>query len=167
VNADGEIIVTGSTRSGPSLPTTDFLTIKFSSAGTLLWAVTHNGPANDFDSPLSKGSLGLGPDGSVYVAGEVDANFSNARTYDYATIKYVEVAPIHLGMLPQSSGGVGFTFTNHPKIPFSVLTATNAAAEPPAWTVLGAAIEAPPGQYQFNDNQPATNRQRFYRVRSP
>ncbi len=35
------------------------------------------------------------------------------------------------------------------------------------WTALGAASEAPPGQYQFTDWQATNNPRRFYRVRSP
>jgi hypothetical protein len=50
---------------------------------------------------------------------------------------------------------------------FTVLGATNVALPLSNWTVLGAASEAPPGQYQFTDSQSTNNVRRFYRLRSP
>jgi len=60
-----------------------------------------------------------------------------------------------------------FTFTNAPAADFTVLTATNVSLALTNWTVLGEVQQVAPGQYQFTDPQPATNRVRFYRVRSP
>jgi len=60
-----------------------------------------------------------------------------------------------------------FTFTNAPAADFTVLTATNVSLALTNWTVLGEVQQVGPGQYQFTDPQAATNRVRFYRVRSP
>jgi hypothetical protein len=66
-----------------------------------------------------------------------------------------------------TGGTFQITFTNVPNTGFTVLTATNLSLPLANWTVLGAAIEGPPGQFLFNDSQAVTNKLRFYRVRSP
>jgi hypothetical protein len=63
--------------------------------------------------------------------------------------------------------GLQFTFTNAPAADFTVLTAPNVSLALTNWTVLGEVQQVAPGQYQFTDPQAATNRARFYRVRSP
>jgi hypothetical protein len=64
--------------------------------------------------------------------------------------------------VPAGGGnGLQFTFTNAPAADFTVLTATNVSL------ALGEVQQVAPGQYQFTDPQAATNRVRFYRVRSP
>ena len=65
------------------------------------------------------------------------------------------------------ANGLQFTFTNAPAADFTVLTATNVSLALTDWTVLGEVQQVAPGQYQFTDPQAATNRVRFYRVRSP
>jgi uncharacterized delta-60 repeat protein len=167
VDPTGNIIVTGFARSGSALATTDFVTIKYSSAGSLMWTATYNGPANGYDSPMSKSCLGVGPDGSVYVTGASDGSFAATRIDDFVTIKYVEISPVQLTVVPSANGLFTFSFTNKPNAPFSVLTATNAEAVSTEWTVRGGVIETTPGHFNFTDAQPTTNRQRFYRVRSP
>ena len=70
--------------------------------------------------------------------------------------------------VPAGGGnGLQFTFTNAPAADFTVLTATNVSLALTNWTVLGEVQQVAPGQYQFTDPQAATNRVRFYRVRSP
>jgi hypothetical protein len=70
--------------------------------------------------------------------------------------------------VPAGGGnGLQFTFTNAPAADFTVLTATNVSLALTNWTVLGEVQQVAPGQYQFTDPQAATNRLRFYRVRSP
>jgi len=58
-------------------------------------------------------------------------------------------------------------FTNLSGLSFTVLTTTNLRSAMSNWTVLGAPVETPPGQYQFNDPQSTNRPQSFYRVRSP
>src|SRR5665213_2237326 len=66
-----------------------------------------------------------------------------------------------------SANGLQFTFTSAPVADFTVLAATNVSLALTNWTVLGEVQQVAPGQYQFTDPQAATNRVRFYRVRSP
>jgi len=70
--------------------------------------------------------------------------------------------------VPAGGGnGLQFTFTSASVADFTVLTATNLSLALTNWTVLGEVQQVAPGQYQFTDPQAATNRARFYRVRSP
>jgi len=66
----------------------DIVTIAYSSSGGLLWANRYNGPASGADLPTTRQSLALGPDGSVYVTGGSDGDYSSGRYNDYVTIKY-------------------------------------------------------------------------------
>jgi hypothetical protein len=65
-----------------------------------------------------------------------------------------------------ASGTVQVRFVNAPGAGFTVLESTNLTTPLASWTVLGSPTESPAGQFQFNDTT-ATNRQRFYDVRSP
>jgi len=70
--------------------------------------------------------------------------------------------------VPAGGGnGLQFTFTSASVADFTVLTATDVSLALTNWTVLGEVQQVAPGQYQFTDPQAATNRVRFYRVRSP
>ena len=92
VDGGGNVYVTG--RSAGSGSGHDYATIKYSGAGVPLWTNRYNGPANGHDSSVDNElphpqSIALGPDGSVYVTGTSDANYSAVVTGDFATIKYV------------------------------------------------------------------------------
>jgi GH25 family lysozyme M1 (1,4-beta-N-acetylmuramidase) len=63
--------------------------------------------------------------------------------------------------------GFHFTFTNVAGTHFTVLGATNLSLQLSGWSVLGAAIEGPPGTFQFTDTNAAAGARGFYRVRSP
>ncbi len=76
------------------------------------------------------------------------------------------VKPV-LTNLTRLAGAIQFQWTNLPGSTNIVLSSTNAATALTNWTVLGSATEISAGQFQFNDNQPATNSRKFYRVRSP
>jgi hypothetical protein len=71
------------------------------------------------------------------------------------------------GVLVRPSGLFALAFTSVPGQGFTVLGSSDTSLPSSNWTVLGAATETSPGQFQFSDSQPATNGQRFYRVRSP
>jgi hypothetical protein len=66
-----------------------------------------------------------------------------------------------------ANGSVQFGFTNSSGILCSVFASTNPALPFSNWTLLGAATEMTPGQFQFTDTQATNNPRRFYRVRSP
>jgi hypothetical protein len=57
-----------------------------------------------------------------------------------------------------------FTFTNSAGIDFTALTSTNLALPLTNWTIMGNAIQASPGQYQFTDPGATNWPQQFYRV---
>jgi uncharacterized repeat protein (TIGR03803 family) len=65
------------------------------------------------------------------------------------------------------AGAFQLSFSNTPGVSFTALAATNVSLPLSNWTVLGSFTEAPPGQFQFTDSQPAAAGQRYYRVRSP
>jgi hypothetical protein len=64
-------------------------------------------------------------------------------------------------------GAFHLQFTNLTGLSFTVWASTDPALPLSSWTMLGAASEAPPGEYQFTDPQTTTNAIRFYRVSSP
>ena len=83
LDAAGNVYVTGVTHSGP--PTyDDFITLKYSSTGDVIWAKTYNGPGSYVDIGSTIASDGLG---SVYVAG-MSYHGTVYGTQDYALVKY-------------------------------------------------------------------------------
>jgi uncharacterized delta-60 repeat protein len=80
VDGSGNVYVTGFSKgSGTS---TDYATIKYSSAGTQLWVKRYNGPGNSGDDAHS---IAVDGSGNVYVTGISGGIGTNG---DYATIKY-------------------------------------------------------------------------------
>jgi hypothetical protein len=65
------------------------------------------------------------------------------------------------------AGVFQFSFTNTPGAFFGVVAATNPALPASIWSSLTGLTEVSPGHFQFADPQATTNKQRFYRVRSP
>jgi lysozyme len=63
--------------------------------------------------------------------------------------------------------GFHFAFTNVAGTHFTVLGSTNVSLPLASWSALGAAVEGPPGNFQFTDTNAITRVQGFYRVRSP
>ena len=81
VDGSGNVYVTGYSLSAAA--GFDYATVKYNSAGTQVWAVRYNGPANDADAASA---LALDSGGNIYVTG---ASFgAGAIDYDYATVKY-------------------------------------------------------------------------------
>jgi hypothetical protein len=78
-----------------------------------LWTNRYNGPANGFDTPVTKSCLAIGPDGAVYVTGTSDGNYSSVSSSDYATIKYLGTTllpvPLHYQI---ASDQLVLTWTN-------------------------------------------------------
>lgn len=80
VDPTGQVYVTGTSSDSGSLG--DFCTLKYSSAGEILWEARYNGPRNDADQVAA---LALDKSGNVYIAG---TSHSLADSSDYVTIKY-------------------------------------------------------------------------------
>src|SRR5207244_2767876 len=85
-----------------------------------------------------------------------------------SSILSIGIPPIILANATKLLGGAfQFSFTNTPGVGFTALAATNVALPLSNWTALGTVREASGGHFQFTDAQATTNKQRFYRVRSP
>ncbi|MBK8552295.1 MAG: SBBP repeat-containing protein [Ignavibacteria bacterium] len=82
IDYSGNVLVTGVSDGGFGSTSLDYLTIKYSSAGTALWTARYNGTGNSFDYAYS-----IAADGSdnVYVTGE---STGTGTFDDYATVKY-------------------------------------------------------------------------------
>jgi len=81
LDGDGNIYVTGESQS-------DYVTIKYNTAGVEQWVARYNGPGNGEDGALA---LALDGDGNVYVTGFSTGTTSPVPYYggfDYATVKY-------------------------------------------------------------------------------
>jgi uncharacterized delta-60 repeat protein len=80
----GNVIVTGYSYGGPLGTGSwyDYITVKYDSAGTELWAERYNGPGNADDEATS---LVVDETGSIYVTGFSEGD---GTEWDYATIKY-------------------------------------------------------------------------------
>jgi sugar lactone lactonase YvrE len=129
--------------------------LAFDSAGNLYVANSSTGTI-----------LKFAPDGtsSVFASG-LDSPTSMAI---YPGLNVWSATPIKLSNPTISSAGaLQFSFMENLGLSFTVLASTNASSSTAAWSVVGAATEAAPTQYQFTDTQATNNPQRFYRVRSP
>ncbi len=80
VDGSGNVYVTGA-RFDPASGN-DFLTIKYQTTGTQLWAGSYNGPGDSTDNALD---LALDAGGNVYVTG---TSVGAGGTSDFATVKY-------------------------------------------------------------------------------
>jgi hypothetical protein len=96
---------------------------------------------------------------------EAILSFADLTTLDILGYK-LNFKPPHLTGVRLNNGTFQITFTNTPGAGFVVLTSTNIDLSVTNWTVLGAPIEGPVGQYRFIDAS-AGDQQRFYRVSLP
>ena len=83
VDDSGNIYITGfSFGQGTGA---DFLTLKYSSLGELLWIKRYTGPGSDWDQPFS---ITLGDSGAIYVAGRSKRRITYEYDWDFTVIKY-------------------------------------------------------------------------------
>lgn len=81
VDASGNVYVTGISLKNDSYRE-DYITLKYNTNGSLLWARRYNGPSNREDMAYS---LALDGAGNVYVTG---ASYQSNKGYDMVTVKY-------------------------------------------------------------------------------
>jgi uncharacterized delta-60 repeat protein len=84
LDASGNVYVTGLSYADATYTNSDFLTIKYSSAGVPLWTNRYNGLANGRDQAVD---LAVDTNGNVYVTGSSANSNVVPYDYDYLTIK--------------------------------------------------------------------------------
>lgn len=82
VDDSGNVYIAGETSSG--FTGADYLTVKYNSAGRLIWAAQYNG-ANLMNRDDQAVAIAVDPAGNVYVTGNSKGQNSNS---DFATVKY-------------------------------------------------------------------------------
>lgn len=111
VDAGGYAFVTGGSNAGGT--NLDYLTIRYTPAGTQLWEQRYNGPGNGVDAALS---IALDNSGNVFVTGNSAGGGSSS---DFATIRYSIPTAIEPGTAEIPSK---FTlYSNYPN-PFNPVT---------------------------------------------
>jgi hypothetical protein len=84
VDASRNVYVAGKSTEAGSFILTDFLTIKYSTAGDSLWAKRYNGPGGSVDEPAD---IAIDDHAGIYVTGRSIGTGYGGGT-DYSTIKY-------------------------------------------------------------------------------
>ena len=79
LDPDGNLIVVGASKSNNDF---DYLTLKYSSAGTMLWQATYNGPGSGSDRAVA---LQTDADGNICVTG---TSKGASTGFDFATVEY-------------------------------------------------------------------------------
>lgn len=101
VDAQGNSYVTGTTWTDEPVSQSNYVTLKYSPSGQIMWASMYNGPGNGADAPRD---IAVDRNGNVYVTGQ---SSGAALDLDYATVKYnafgAEVWAARYGHTPGSS----------------------------------------------------------------
>ena len=95
------------------------------------------------------------------------ASYSSDTTFASSCAILIGTPPYLTGFSMLSNGMFRFAYSNVIGAPFTVLGSSDSSLPLGNWPLLGPAIEAQPGQFQFTDSQGTGQTQRFYRVRSP
>lgn len=85
IDSNGNVYVTGMSRSAVLPEAGDYVTVKYNSNGNEQWVRTYNGPNNRSDGAVA---IAIDAAGNVYVAGASRYGNPGSSTSDYATIKY-------------------------------------------------------------------------------
>jgi hypothetical protein len=102
--------------------------------------------------------------GLVLATGGQNFGTSLASAELYSSVISVQISLVN--PIRPTGGAFQFSWTNTPGSANIVLSTTNLITPLVNWITNGGGTEISPGQFQFTDLQ-ATNRQQFYRVRSP
>lgn len=85
IDSLGNVYVSGWRRIPSGSTNLDYLTIKYNSAGLLLWAADYDGPANSNEVP---NAIAVDGNGNVYVTGNSQNSLVSGADNDYATVMY-------------------------------------------------------------------------------
>jgi len=143
------------------------LQFKFAANGawTMNWGDNSQTQTNP---PLAGTSQSFGNNISANIASNGVYRFLfNDQTLTYS-LQPLTIAPLQmLAQILASNRACVFSFSNSPGAPFTVMATTNLSLPASNWTVLGPAIENPPGNYQFTHLAASNALRYFYRLRSP
>ncbi|MDD2890333.1 MAG: SBBP repeat-containing protein [bacterium] len=99
VDDSGYIYVTGETYGDTA--ESNYMTIKYNSAGDTMWVRKYDGPDNSQDVAYA---IAVDKNGNVYVTGK---SYGNGTWYDYATVKYNSLGNVIWERRYDSGGGTG------------------------------------------------------------
>jgi hypothetical protein len=85
VDGLGNVYVTG--YSYDATTSDDYLTIKYNSAGSIVWTIKYNGPGSGGDY---SNAMAMDSSGNVYITGTSFGGWDPLGMEDYATIKYIQ-----------------------------------------------------------------------------
>jgi uncharacterized delta-60 repeat protein len=114
-------------------------------------------------------SAALQPDGRTVVGGQFNLLGGEQRTYVGRVTTDPSTGPvfIDLASVKVIDGALQFSFLNPNGVAYSVLATEDVTAPLAGWEILGTAVPAGNGVYQFTDSSGATQPRRFYRLRTP
>jgi hypothetical protein len=127
VDGSGNVFVTGYSSSG-AVVSSDYVTIKYSSAGVPLWTNAYNGPANGEDACHA---VALDRSGNAIVTGY---STGSGAGYDYVTIKYSSAGAPFLTIARTTTNTVAVSWPS-PAADFTLQQNTNVAST--NWTPVG------------------------------
>ncbi|MCW3083845.1 MAG: hypothetical protein JWP12_1211 [Bacteroidetes bacterium] len=130
VNASGDVYVTGSTKTGSHGK--DYLTLKYNSAGSLIWTKTYNDSLNGDDEATA---MVIGSDGKFYITGS--AYKDAVHSVNYHTMKYDTAGTV--------LWSIDFDGSHHLKD-----QATNMALNAAGDVVVTGESETAPGVYEYS-----------------
>ena len=160
VDPSGNVIVTGQSYSHGDV--TDFATIAYSNAGVPLWTNRYNGAVNGWDTPITKNSLAVGSDGSVYVTGISDRDVAEGHQLEFVTIKYRGGANLPAIEIVKSGTDVALSW---PSSASEFSLEERAAAAGGSWAAVEeTAVEN--GEW-ITVTVPASGKERYFRLRTP
>lgn len=142
MDGSGNVLVTGYAYGGPNVGE-DYATVKYSSAGVLLWAKLYNGPGNRDDEA---NSIAVDSSGNVFVTGFASVAGGSA---DYATLKYSNAGvalwtnrfnglgnsdDISVGLVVDRSGNLVVTGRSYSGMSYDYATLAYSSLGVPLWT---------------------------------
>ena len=99
----------------------------------------------------------------VVATNSMGASFGQDLAFDTLVLPLIQFT----GRLTGTPGAMQLSLASATGASFTVLSSTNLLLPVSNWTAIGTMTEVSSGQYQFTDPGSSTNRQVYYRLRSP